>query len=246
MALVYCRSCGRQISDQATACPHCGEPGISTPVKAPKSRFPGAWLPLENVPNWVLIVGVIGVLVVAGSGLAALTYLTEISSEVGSGNAPHLGPQVTSRDGRVQLTLPSSWIKIPPVGEGMILFAASQEDVVGVYVFAEEKEALMEADLHFRQVEPYAEFMRGLLLRELAGGREEVPRRVMIGGRSAVQCILHGSAEGEQLTMVHTIVETPTTFYQVRAFAASEMFDSAREELLAVTDSLRLHEAAAP
>lgn len=24
MALIYCRECGRQISDQAVACPHCG------------------------------------------------------------------------------------------------------------------------------------------------------------------------------------------------------------------------------
>ena len=24
MALIYCRECGKQISDQALACPHCG------------------------------------------------------------------------------------------------------------------------------------------------------------------------------------------------------------------------------
>jgi DNA-directed RNA polymerase subunit RPC12/RpoP len=28
MALIQCRECGRDISDQATACPHCGAPRV--------------------------------------------------------------------------------------------------------------------------------------------------------------------------------------------------------------------------
>jgi len=44
MALVSCRECGKQISDQAAACPNCGAPmlGVSQPkpviIRAPKSR----------------------------------------------------------------------------------------------------------------------------------------------------------------------------------------------------------------
>lgn len=46
MALVNCRECGKQISDQAAACPHCGAPLTNRPqptatpviIIAPKSR----------------------------------------------------------------------------------------------------------------------------------------------------------------------------------------------------------------
>ena|SRR5579859_314889 len=46
MALIYCRECGKQISDQAATCPSCGAPVSARPpaavtpvvVTAPKSR----------------------------------------------------------------------------------------------------------------------------------------------------------------------------------------------------------------
>lgn len=32
MALINCRECGKQISDQAASCPHCGAPLKATPA----------------------------------------------------------------------------------------------------------------------------------------------------------------------------------------------------------------------
>ncbi len=36
MALVYCRECGKQVSDQAPTCPNCGAPqGVAALAAAP-------------------------------------------------------------------------------------------------------------------------------------------------------------------------------------------------------------------
>lgn len=44
MALVKCEECGHEISDKATACPHCGCPISAAKAKAPK------WF--ENAGKW--------------------------------------------------------------------------------------------------------------------------------------------------------------------------------------------------
>lgn len=45
MALVSCRECGREISDQALSCPHCGAPLRATvsPAPAPPPASPTRW-----------------------------------------------------------------------------------------------------------------------------------------------------------------------------------------------------------
>ena len=45
MALIYCRECGKQISDQAAACPHCGCPlGDSKVASFDPNRSKYDWL----------------------------------------------------------------------------------------------------------------------------------------------------------------------------------------------------------
>jgi hypothetical protein len=56
MALTTCRECGKQLSDQASACPHCGAPAAKA-IPAPplmKKHFSVGWLVL-----WLLIAFVV-------------------------------------------------------------------------------------------------------------------------------------------------------------------------------------------
>lgn len=79
MALVSCVECGRQISDQAPACPGCGMPrqtrAEDSPPAPPPSDIPAAWRepppppkpPAERSSNsygWLIAVGVVFVLLV--------------------------------------------------------------------------------------------------------------------------------------------------------------------------------------
>ncbi len=42
MALVFCRECGKQISDLAASCPHCGAPQKTEPPKIER-EVSGLW-----------------------------------------------------------------------------------------------------------------------------------------------------------------------------------------------------------
>lgn len=61
MALTSCRECGRQVSDQAEACPHCGirsPGGGARPSPQPGSRFPEK----KRQPGCLSVIGIIVVL----------------------------------------------------------------------------------------------------------------------------------------------------------------------------------------
>jgi hypothetical protein len=57
MALVACKECGKEISDKAPACPHCGAPLTTWQSTSPVSALPpevakngGAWKWIVGVP----------------------------------------------------------------------------------------------------------------------------------------------------------------------------------------------------
>ena len=58
MALIPCRECGKEISDQAVACPHCGAPLSVQPV-AQKH---------EQITNLAAVLTLVGILVVVSVG----------------------------------------------------------------------------------------------------------------------------------------------------------------------------------
>ncbi|MES2973404.1 MAG: zinc ribbon domain-containing protein [Pseudomonadota bacterium] len=64
MALIACGECGKEISDKAAACPHCGAP-LAAPTATPMLVLEPP--PKSSVWGWVL--GIAGVLVVAFFGL---------------------------------------------------------------------------------------------------------------------------------------------------------------------------------
>jgi DNA-directed RNA polymerase subunit RPC12/RpoP len=63
MALIACRECGKEISDQAPACPHCGAPQLSK--KTNKYDVPPGGKPAPVLP--ILIAGAVIVAAIAGA-----------------------------------------------------------------------------------------------------------------------------------------------------------------------------------
>ncbi len=64
MALIYCTNCGRQISDKASACPHCGTSFIPDEGGAPMSSGP------ESQSNNSTTIAIAAVALVALAALA--------------------------------------------------------------------------------------------------------------------------------------------------------------------------------
>ena len=76
MALIRCPECGKKVSDQAPACPHCGNPNVAapaaknpeeTPAPAPKER--------RSHRKAILVVSVVLVLCLAAGGVWAAAKL---------------------------------------------------------------------------------------------------------------------------------------------------------------------------
>lgn len=76
MSLINCKECGKEISDQATACPHCGAPLAAQPVGAPNAmacpRCNIALIPITR-PVSVSLAGFFGIGFVL-IGLVALLF----------------------------------------------------------------------------------------------------------------------------------------------------------------------------
>ena len=55
MPIITCADCGNQVSDHATACPHCGRPIAPTQIEATAKR----WKAIELVGAALLAIGLL-------------------------------------------------------------------------------------------------------------------------------------------------------------------------------------------
>lgn len=69
MALISCSECGKEISDKATACPHCGAPNINAPTTQPSHADSVPEPKKGGVLKWILgiPVGLLVVMLTIGS-----------------------------------------------------------------------------------------------------------------------------------------------------------------------------------
>lgn len=83
MALITCRYCGRQVSDKATACPHCGQPTVQQGAASPAdNRSPqvqynyqqSAPVSRPGKNNGLLIAALCGIIVLLLAAAAGLLW----------------------------------------------------------------------------------------------------------------------------------------------------------------------------
>lgn len=81
MALIDCPECGKQISDRAPACIHCGNP-IAAPAPPPPAPGPiittqatsKPWKVIQAIGAAMMIIGMVSCIANAGSGSAAGSF----------------------------------------------------------------------------------------------------------------------------------------------------------------------------
>ena len=81
MALIVCPVCGKQMSDKAAACPHCGSSTSGTAAPQQTASAPVYSAPAKSSPNKIgLIVGIV-------AAVAAVILVIVFASSSGSGSS---------------------------------------------------------------------------------------------------------------------------------------------------------------
>ncbi len=101
MALIDCPECGKQISDKAVSCIHCGNPLVTTPTPVKLAAESDAvvtteatnkaWKAVQGIGVLMIVLGLVSCMGTAGSGgtggafaLFALGAATTIVGKVGA------------------------------------------------------------------------------------------------------------------------------------------------------------------
>jgi hypothetical protein len=145
----------------------------------------------------------------------------------------------TSLEGDIQLTLPAGWEECHE-DQGVRLQASSPLEDLYVCVYSEQRE-----DFSGMTLDKYAEIHQNLLVQELGpsdGTPPSVtpPKRIVLNNFPAVQCEIRASFNQVNLVFLQTVIETPTTYYQIRAWTTVSKYRSHAEELKAIVEQCQL------
>jgi hypothetical protein len=147
------------------------------------------------------------------------------------------GSDATSKDGRVQIHLPSGWHEAELPGSiGKIQAKAAADRDAYVSVISEPKE-----DLHHDSIQDYA---RSILKIEASKGKlsnrsTTGPKDLKVGDYPAVQYEVRGTAGNINVVYVKTFVETPTRWNQILCWTTPSHLDDVRGDFQAIYESFK-------
>lgn len=142
---------------------------------------------------------------------------------------------ITSDDGKVDLTTPSSWIKVDDHGNpDATLVVSDARDNAGVVVIVEPK-----SDFDNISLQQYADFVTMLTQEGLTQGTvTEGPAEVVISGHPGIRRELRGSIDGVNFVYLLTVFATPVDFVQVLTVAVPSQFEVHRRAMEDVAGSI--------
>jgi hypothetical protein len=141
---------------------------------------------------------------------------------------------LTAPDGRCQITVNTSWKSDGALNKEAVIGASNRLKELYVIVLVDERSLITQKSL-----QSYADFTRGLLTRAVTNLREQPSTHLQVRGHEAVQTRLRGRVDGIDITYLHTVVETPTRYYQVLAWTLEEREERNLPRLLEVVNSFQ-------
>lgn len=141
---------------------------------------------------------------------------------------------ITSKDGRIQLTIPARWKEDLDLHKEASLQASDRANEMYVVVLAENK-----GDFDSMTLERYADIIRSSAQQGAAASQASTPTRLTINGNQAMQCEIRGTVDNIKVTYLQVAAETPKRFYQILTWTLSSSFDKNRSQLEEVIKSFK-------
>jgi hypothetical protein len=149
---------------------------------------------------------------------------------------------ITSKDGKAQLSVPSTWREDVTLNPVASLQAANTIGEMYVAVITEGKEDFSK-DMTLDKFASLAQQQQG---QRIESANFTTPVRTTINGYPAVQYEVNGTIQNVNLAYLNTIVETPNNFHQILTWTLKSKFDANKPTLQQVAQSFKEVQGGAP
>lgn len=142
---------------------------------------------------------------------------------------------LTATDGKSQISLPGGWSEDKTLNDDAVIQASSRLSELYVVVIPNDK-ADFTTDMN---LDSLTQLLRKNMSESVAQSESGSPVSTYISGYPARQFEMSGAIEGIKAKYLYTVVETPSTYYQIITWTLASRFDTNKPKLLEVTESFK-------
>jgi hypothetical protein len=170
---------------------------------------------------------------VIGSLLAACGGGSKSPTASPGTNGVALSKAIKSKDGKLEMRIPSSWKQDPGLNESADLQASNRAEEGYVLVITDLKENFPKLTLQQFGQTALDNFLKGITSPAVTG-----PKKVTVSAGDAIRYELTGAANNVSVTYLFTMIETQDRFLQVIAWTLPDQLAKNRRTLEAITNSI--------
>jgi Domain of unknown function (DUF4190) len=145
--------------------------------------------------------------------------------------------EIASDDGKMSVTVPGTWTKLPELHKQASLQAGNKSKEVYLIVITDAK-----ADLDGFTLEKHHQQTRDRMLQTMKNASATEPVSLTIDSHRALQDELTGTEKGTNVVFLHTTVDVDDHFQQILAWTLKSRWQKQNQLLREVTGSFRAGE----
>jgi hypothetical protein len=142
--------------------------------------------------------------------------------------------EITSDDGKINVTVPGTWTKLPELNKKASLQVGNKSKEVYLIVITDTK-----ADLDNFTLEKHHQQTRDRMLQKMKNASGTQPVSLTIDGHPALQDELTGTEKGTNVVFLHTTVDDGDHFQQILAWTLKSRWQKQNQLLREVTGTFR-------
>lgn len=142
--------------------------------------------------------------------------------------------EVASDDGKIKVTVPGTWTKLPELNQQASLQVGNKSEEVYLIVITHTK-----ADLDHFTLEKHHQQTRDRMLQKMKNASSTEPVSLTIDRLPALQDELTGTEKGTNVVFLHTTVDDGDYFQQILAWTLKSRWQKQDQLLREVTASFR-------
>jgi len=173
----------------------------------------------------VLVLGIMGIPLLVSMIQSDRERLQRLSAE---------RKEVASDDGKITVTVPGTWTKLPGLNKQASLQFGNKSKEVYLIVITDAK-----ADLDNFTLEKHHQQTRDRMLQRMKNASATEPISLTIKGHPALQDELTGTEKGTNVVFLHTTVDDGDHFQQILAWTLKSRWQKENQQLGEVTASFR-------